>query len=121
MKLDEAWIDRFIEAEKLGVSNSPGIPSDQVIENSFGGLVEELNRQSNVSYEVDRLRAEAKAAVLEKDMRSAKSKLDEVAWITKNTADHATVEYARSLAALGNLGFTELNFAEARSLFDMAI
>ena len=121
LDLKESWIDRFIEAKKSGKSDAPGIPSDQTLEARFKELVEELNRQSNLSSEVHRLRAEAKAALAKEDYTAARSRLDDAAKITQNTAEHANLDYARSLAALGNLAFTERDYAEARLQFSKAI
>ena len=104
-----------------GAEPSPGLPGAREYRDQFQQLVAELNRLSNSPYEVQRDRAAANAALAEEDFGKARRFLTAAADATRRTAEQASEEYARSLAALGALAFTELDFAEARVRYGMAM
>lgn len=91
------------------------------IQDQFAALVTELNRQSNLPYEVQRDRAAAKAAIAEENFEKARTYLESAARSTRQTAGYALEEYARSLAALGSLAITARDFREARRQYGTAL
>ena len=98
-----------------------GQPSSNDFRDQFEELVAELKRQSNLSYEVQRDRAAAKAALTEEDFEKARTHLTAAAAVTRRTAELAAEEHARSLAALGALSIIEMDFSGARMHYGMAM
>ncbi len=96
-------------------------PKDRYIRDQFKELVAELNRQSNLPYDVQLDRAAAKAALAEQDFESARRHLSSAAQSTRRAAEHAVEEYARSLAALGALAFTERDYGNVRKYYGSAM
>jgi Pentatricopeptide repeat domain len=91
------------------------------VKDHFAELHVELRRQSNLPYEVQKDRAAALAAIADDNFIKAREHLTAAAVTTNQMANYAVEEYAGSIAALGNLAFTELDFAEARVQFGNAI
>src|SRR4051794_5762637 len=111
------------EVEELlyPASRPVGDPSPVEYQTQFRELVTELLRQSNLPYEVQHNRASAKSALAREDFKQARTHLTAAAESTRRAAEHAGEEYARSLAALGALAFTVLDFGEARVRYGMAL
>ena len=116
--IPDAQIDAMLYPDD---PSKPGQPGARVFRDQFEELAEELKRQSNLPFEVQRNRAEAKAALADDDFERARACLTSAAGETRRIAEHASEEYARSLAALGALAFTVLNYAEARIQYGLAM
>ena len=118
LKVPDEEIDELLYPNER---RSVGEPSAREFRDQFEELVAELKRQSNLPYEVQRDRAEAKVALAQADFEKARQYLESAAKLTRQTAGHALEEYARSLAALGALAFTAVDFLEARRQYGLAI
>jgi uncharacterized protein YciU (UPF0263 family) len=116
--ISDADIDELLDPK---ANKAPGLPGAAEFRSQFEELVEELKRRSNLPFEVQRDRAEARAAISEHDLARARKHLEAAANVTRKTADYANEEHARSLAALGALAFTERDFVEARTRYGEAI
>jgi tetratricopeptide (TPR) repeat protein len=104
-----------------GARGAIGQPSNREFRDQFQELVAELQRQSNLPYEIQSERAKAKVALAEEDFEKARRHLNAAADATRRTAEHAAEEYARSLAALGALAFTETDYVSARKHYGAAM
>ena len=102
-------------------ANPPGLPSAKDQVDQWQQLLDYLNRQSNLPFEVQQRREAAKAALASEDYRRAKTELTEVANVLGHSAAYHAEEYARALAALGALALTEADYLEARLQYSFAI
>ncbi len=112
--LNQAWRSLHSAIETTIEQKQRLEPKPADYTRQFNELVTELKRRSNEPYEVQKVRAEARVAVDAKAYDEARIKLTKVAAMTRNTAEKANLDFARSLAALGALAFTEEDFSEAR-------
>jgi tetratricopeptide (TPR) repeat protein len=102
-------------------ATSVGYPSTKDQTDQWQQLLAYLQQQTNLPYEVRQRQQAAEAAVAEEDYARAKTELTEVANALYRPAAYHAEEYARALAALGALAFTETDYAEARVQYGKAI
>ena len=118
LEIPNADIDVLIYQESIP---APGQPSMIEIISQYQELVAELNRRSNLAFDIESNRVAAKKAFLANDLVSARKYLENVAASTRAPIEFASGEHARSLAALGALAFTDQDFVEARARYGEAI
>ena len=97
-------------------------------QNQFDELLGYMRRQSQLPQKVQKLQAEADAAIKAKKYTLAQQKLEEIQAVNDKVFNdylgnfaYASEEKARSLAALGALAFVRYDYVEARSKYGAAI
>ena len=103
----ETVLDKYVAPENFG-------DAFEVAATSFKELAEELNKRSNVSFDIQKDRDAAKDALVEQQYDVARYHLIEAANKSRVDAERAIEDYARSLRSLASLAFIELDYVEAR-------